>query len=259
MVDSFSTDRTLEIVQEYQNTIILQNKWINYATQFNWALTKAPINTEWVLRLDADEYLSEGLIEELKERLPLLEDKYTGIVVPLQRVFMGRNINHGIAKGIKMLRFFKNGKARSEVRMMDEHIELLEGESIDFINSFSDDNLNDISWWTQKHLGYAKREAVDLLDVEFDLTGSAEHTVCSKIDRQALNKRRKKQKYAKQPLFIRAFAYFVYRYIIKLGFLDGKEGFMWDFLQGWWYRTLVDAKIFEVKRACGDDKEAIER
>ena len=74
-----------------------------------------------------------------------------------------------------------------------------------------------------------------------------------------MKKRRKKQKYAKQPLFIRAFAYFVYRYIIKLGFLDGKEGFMWDFLQGWWYRTLVDAKIFEVKRACGDDKEAIKR
>ena len=150
VVDSFSTDRTLEIVKEYQNTIILQNKWINYATQFNWALSNAPINTEWVLRLDADEYLSEGLVEELKERLPALEDKYTGIVVPLQRVFMGRNINHGIAKGIKMLRLFKNGKAKSEVRMMDEHIELLEGDSIEFIHSFSDDNLNDISWWTQR-------------------------------------------------------------------------------------------------------------
>ena len=43
--------------------------------------------------------------------------------------------------------------------------------------------------------------------------------------------------------------------IIKLGFLDGKEGFLWDFLQGWWYRTLVDAKVYEIKKACGDDKE----
>ena len=135
--------------------------------------------------------------------------------------------------------------------------ELLEGESIDFINSFSGDNLNDISWWIQKHLGYAKRKAVDLLDVEFDLAGSAKNTVCSQIDCQALKKRRKKQKYAKQPLFFRAFAYFVYLYIIKLGFLDGKKGFMWDFLQGWWYRTLVDAKIFECKKACGNDREAI--
>lgn len=259
VVDSFSTDRTLEIVREYENTEIVQNKWVNYATQFNWALNNAPINTKWVLRLDADEYLSKELIDELKEKLPTLDEKYTGIVVPLQRVFMGRNINHGIAKGIKMLRFFKNGKARSEVRMMDEHIELLDGESIEFNNTFSDDNLNDISWWTQKHLGYAKREAVDLLDVEFNLTGSAEHTQCSKIDSQALAKRRKKQQYAKQPLFIRAFAYFVYRYIFKLGFLDGKEGFLWDFLQGWWYRTLVDAKIFEIKKACGDDREMMKR
>ena len=54
-----------------------------------------------------------------------------------------------------------------------------------------------------------------------------------------------------------AFGYFVYRYIIKLGFLDGKEGFLWDFLQGWWYRTLVDAKILEVKKACGNDKDAM--
>lgn len=257
VVDSFSTDRTLEIAREYDKIEILQHKWVNYASQFNWALNNATIHTEWVLRLDADEYLSQELIEELQERLPRLENKYTGIVVPLQRVFMGKNICHGIAKGIKMLRFFKYGMARSEVRMMDEHIELLEGESIEFNNSFSDDNLNDISWWTQKHLGYAKREAVDLLDLEYNLTGSAEHMDCLRIDRQALAKRQKKHKYAKQPLFLRAFGYFVYRYIFKLGFLDGKEGFLWDFLQGWWYRTLVDAKVFEAKKACGDDKEAL--
>ena len=67
--------------------------------------------------------------------------------------------------------------------------------------------------------------------------------------------RTQKARYARMPLFWRAFGYFVYRYIIKLGFLDGKEGFLWDFLQGWWYRTLVDAKVYEIKKACGDDKE----
>lgn len=257
IIDCFSKDKTLEIAREYPEVTILQNAWVNYATQFNWAIENAPIKTKWVLRLDADEYLSPELIKELQEKLPTLDEKYTGIVVPLQRVFMGKDINHGIAKGIKMLRFFQYGKAKSEVRQMDEHLELTEGESIEFNGSFSDDNLNDISWWAQKHIGYAKREAVDLLDIEFNLTGSASHTDALLIDEQALAKRRKKESYARKPLFLRSFAYFVYRYFFKLGFLDGKEGFLWDFMQGWWYRTLVDAKVFECKKACGNDKEKI--
>lgn len=248
IIDCFSSDKTLEIAREYPNVMILQNKWINYATQFNWALNNAPIRTKWVLRLDADEYLSDRLIAELNQKLDTLDEKYTGIVIPLQRVFFGKNINHGIAKGIKMLRIFQYGKAKSEIRMMDEHIELIEGESIEFGGSFSDDNLNDISWWTTKHIGYAVREAIDLLDIEYNLTGSASHTEQSKIDSQALAKRRKKQSYATKPLFLRSFLYFIYRYIVKGGFLDGKEGFLWDFLQGWWYRTLVDAKVLEARK-----------
>lgn len=259
VIDCGSTDKTIEICGKYDNVRILTNKWVNYATQFNWALDNAPIKTKWVLRLDADEYLSEELVAELREKLPSLDNCYTGIVVPLQRVFLGRDINHGIAKGIKMLRLFQYGKARIEKRQMDEHIELNEGESIEFENSFSDHNLNDISWWTQKHIGYAKREAVDLLDIEFNLTGSAAHTDVSNINEQALKKRKKKESYARKPLFLRSFLYFVYRYIAKGGFLDGKEGFLWDFLQGWWYRTLVDTNVYEVKKACGDDKDKMIR
>lgn len=259
VVDCYSTDDTVQIAQSYANVQVLQHEWPagKYAEQFNWALDNAPIKTKWVLRLDADEYLSSKLIAELEERLPTLDARYTGVVFPLQRYFLGRAINHGIAKGIKMLRLFVYGKARIEVRLMDEHIELQEGEMIEFVHSFADNNLNNLSWWTQKHIGYAIREAVDLLDVEFDLTGSAARTNSSQILSQALAKRRKKEKYARQPLFWRSFAYFVYRYFFRLGFLDGKEGFLWDFLQGWWYRTLVDAKVYEIKKACGDDKEKI--
>ena len=52
------------------------------------------------------------------------------------------------------------------------------------------------------------------------------------------------------PLFIRAFVYFNYRYFIKFGFLDGIEGLIFHFLQGFWFRFLVDAKIYEIKIAC---------
>ena len=257
IIDCYSQDRTVEIASEYPNVTILQNKWVNYATQFNWALENAPIKTKWVLRLDADEYLTDELKEELETKLPSLSDEYTGIVVPLRRVFLGRTIRRGGTGHIKMLRIFQYGKAKSEVRMMDEHIELLEGKAIEFEGEFADDNLNDISWWTQKHIGYAIREAVDLLDIEYGLTGSADADEHINISEEALAKRRRKHKYAKQPLFWRSFIYFCYRYFFKLGFLEGKEGFMWHFFQGWWYRTLVDAKVWEIKKACGSDVNKI--
>ncbi len=64
-------------------------------------------------------------------------------------------------------------------------------------------------------------------------------------------------KYVKAPLFVRPFANFFYRYIIRGGFLDGKEGFIWHILQGFWYRMLVDAKIFEIKKKFNSNPEAI--
>lgn len=257
IVDSFSTDKTLEIAREFPNVDILQNKWENnYAKQFNWGLEHAGIDTKWVLRLDADEYLTKELKEELEAKLPSLPENVTGIVFPLRRVFLGRIIRRGMPV-IKLLRMFQYGKASSEIRMMDEHIQLKEGVSVDFEHEFADDNLNNLSWWTQKHVGYAIREAVDLLDMEFDLTGSAKADSNRHISAQANAKRQKKHKYAKQPLFWRSFAYFCYRYFLRMGFLEGKEGFLWHFLQGWWYRTLVDAKVLEIKRKTGGDRERI--
>ena len=256
IIDSFSTDKTIEFAKEYKNVTVLQNKWTNYATQFNWALENTSIDTKWVLRLDADEYLTEELVEELKEKLPILEQDVTGVVFPLRRVFLGRTIRRGMNQ-VKLLRLFQNGKAKSEVRQMDEHIQVIEGRTIEFKNEFADDNLNNLSWWTQKHVGYAIREAADLLDIEFDLTNVSTFDESKQISEQAHQKRMLKHKYAMKPLFWRSFAYFIYRYFFKLGFLEGKEGFLWHFLQGWWYRTLVDAKVFEIKKACGNDKEKI--
>ena len=252
IVDSFSTDKTKEIVNEC-GVEFVQNSWINYAHQFNWALDNCDINTDWVLRIDADEYLSNELVNELHFKLNKLSKNISGITFPLRRVFLGKEIKRGTGS-IKLLRLFRNGKGRSENRWMDEHIEITSGETIDFSGSFSDDNLNDISFWTQKHIGYTIREAIDLLDIELGLFGKKS---VSGISNQASKKRGLKVKYASKPLFLRSFLYFMYRYIFKLGFTEGKEGFLWHFLQGWWYRTLVDVKIYEIKKACGNDIIAI--
>lgn len=259
IIDSFSTDRTLEIVKEYHNVHVLQNKWENnHAKQFNWGLEQAFITTEWVLRLDADEYLLPELVQELQDKLPSLSDDVTGLIFNRRHIFMDKWIKRGIYP-VKLLRMFRYGKGMCEQRLMDEHIQLTEGHAVEFEHDFCDHNLNNLSWFCHKHVDYAIREAADLLDIELNLNGEVETDSNKQIGLQALTKRMKKHKYAKLPLFWRSFAYFCYRYFLKGGYLDGKVGFIWTFMQGWWYRTLVDAKIYEIKQHCGNDKEKIIR
>ncbi len=252
LIDCFSTDRTVEIAGEFGNVSVLQHEWppTKYAGQFNWALENAPIKTEWVLRLDADEYLSPELVEEMKEKLPDINTSINGIVLKRRHIFMGKWMRRGIYP-VKLLRVFRNKKAICEQRLMDEHIQLLEGDCVEFDHDFCDENLNDISWFCHKHVNYATREAVDMLDIELNLTGAASSDEGRKISLQAEAKRMKKHLYAQKPLFWRSFAYFIYRYIVKGAWREGKEGFLFSFIQGWWYRTLVDAKVYEIKKACG--------
>lgn len=250
LVDSFSTDRTVEIAESL-GAKVYQNKWENnQAKQFNWGLQNLPIQTKWVMRLDADEYLTDELVEEVKEKLPKLENDVTGVILKREQYCFGKWFHL-----LKLLRIFEYGKGMCEQRWMDEHIQLSEGKIIEFEHKFLDHNLNTFGWWIQKHNGYSIREAIDLLDVELNLLDK--NTTEVNIGEEAIKKRNKKLKYAKSPLFWRSFFYFVYRYIFKLGFTKGRAGFIWHFFQGWWYRSLVDAKIYEIKQECGTDKEKI--
>lgn len=253
VVDSFSNDKTVNLAKELGATVY-QNTWVNYANQFNWALKNAKITTKWILRLDADEYLEPKLIDELFSKLPYISNDINGIIFNLKHVFYGRPMLHGVYP-IKLLRLFRTGTARCEERWMDEHIELISGETVEFQNDFVDHNLNSLGWWIQKHNGYSVREAIDLINLEIPIVSN--NNASGILSTQAQQKRQKKLKYARMPLFWRAFYYFVYRYFYKLGFLDGKPGFLWHFLQGWWYRTLVDAKIYEIKKHCGNDPQKI--
>lgn len=252
IVDSFSTDKTVEIAKQ-MGAKVYQHPWENYSKQFNWGLQNLPIQTEWVWRMDADEYLSEELINELHQKLPQLPQSITAFTAPCLRIFMGRYIKHGIIPLI-LLRLFKIKYATCENRYMDEHIAISEGTISSLTNPFYDDNLNDLTWWTNKHNGYASREAVDLLLTEYNLL--PQNTVVNSGE-NATNVRKKKLKYIKLPLFWRCFAFFFLRYFIRGGFLDGKEGFLWHFLQGFWYRALADAKVYEIKKKFNFNEEAI--
>ncbi|MBN2197980.1 glycosyltransferase family 2 protein [Candidatus Wolfebacteria bacterium] len=229
IVDSFSTDKTLEIAKNYGCQII-QHEFINQAQQFNWALENLDIKNDWILRLDADEYLTEELKKEISEKLENVPSDVFGFLMKRRVYFMGKWIKHGGYYPTWILRLFKKGKAKSEDRTMDEHIILLEGKVEKFKNDFIDDNKKNLTYWVEKHNNYALREVKDILQND-------------------IGQGKKRKIYYKLPVFFRVFLYFVYRYFIRFGFLDGKEGLIFHFLQGFWYRFLVDAKICEIKKS----------
>ena len=210
------------------------------------------------MRLDADEYLTEELKSEInkaleenfsisetlteaqpvnlppkaavgRERIEKREKFFSininGYFIKRRVYFMGRWIKHGDYYPFWFLRLFRKGKARSEQREMDEHIVLLEGKSGKLKNDFIDDNKKGLADWVSKHNNYSTREAAAVLAGDFGIS--------------------KKNFYYRLPLFFRACAYFCYRYFLRFGFLDGKEGLIFHFLHAFWYRFLVDAKIYE--------------
>ena len=211
------------------------NKWPGlYAKQLNWAIDNLPIETTWILRLDADEYLYSETCEEVKQLVTDggLPPDVTSLSLSLSRVFCGRKIRFGGTAHIPMVRFFKYGIGRCEDRAMDEHIITSEGRDYRLKGEFADHNLNSMDWWREKHRGYAKREAADALA----------------FARGEIHFKPAKEAYYRMPRYIRALIYFSIRYFLKGGFLDGYGGWMWNFWQGLWYRWIVDREIGRMKR-----------
>jgi glycosyltransferase involved in cell wall biosynthesis len=248
VVDSFSTDGTVSIAKQLGATVV-QNKFINYSKQFQWALDHAP-DAEWIMRLDADEVLEPALVREIEERLPALPPDVVGVNLNRRHVFMGRWIRHGGRFPLTLLRIFRRGKGRIEDRWMDEHLIVWDGGTVTFHYDFSDINLNDLSFFTDKHNKYATREAIDVLNKKYGLIASQDQLSIEGTSLQASLKRWLKERfYNRLPFWVGPFGYFIYRYFFQLGFLDGREGLIYHFLQGFWYRFLVEAKVEEFDRS----------
>lgn len=234
VIDSLSTDRTVEIAQRFGARVFV-HPFVNQADQFNWALAHVETNADWILRMDADERLSQELRLELAERLPALEPRVAGLLLPLRINFLGRTMRHGDSYPVWLLRVWRRGLGKYQDAWMDERILLAPGEVLKLHGDLIHEIPTSLSEWTQKHDAYAARECKDLI--------SAGAGPPPQLSRK-LNKRL----YLRLPPFYRAFVYWLYRYFLRLGFLDGKEGMIYHFLQGFWYRFLVDAKLFEFQK-----------
>lgn len=259
IIDSQSTDSTVEIAQQH-GAVVLQNKFINQAKQFQWALDNAPITTDWVMRLDADELIEADLVAEIQAKLPLLSADVAGVNLKRKHIFMDRWVRHGGRYPLVMLRIWRRGQGRVEDRWMDEHMVVQGGRTVTFEGGFADHNLNDLTFFTDKHNKYATREAIEVLNQRLFLFPRDEALTSESASSQAAIKRWVKERvYNRLPFTVSATLYFLWRYIFQLGFLDGRSGLVYHFLQGYWYRFLVGAKLMELERAIAhlSDKDAI--
>lgn len=257
IIDSYSTDNTKEIANNINKELSLigsrldfyQHPFVDHASQINWGLENTNISTEWTMRIDADEELTIELVDEIKNKLSSSSEcDFTGIILKRRVYFMGRWMKHGGRYPEFLLRIFKTGHAKCEQRKMDEHIILLDGYAVKFNNDFIDNNPKQLDWWVNKHNWYSNKEVLDYFEMS---RGSNQLTDINNyvVSKQAKMKRNiKNKKYYKLPKFFRAHIYYIYRYYFRFGFLDGTEGKIFNFLQAYWYRFLVDAKIFECEK-----------
>jgi glycosyltransferase involved in cell wall biosynthesis len=247
VVDSFSTDRTVEIARGLGAEVV-QRAFINQAEQFQWAQANCAISTDWVLRLDADEYLESGLIEAIRRQLGSLPEDVTGVNLRRKVIFRNRWIRHGGYYTTVLTRLWRIDAGYHEQRWMDERVVLTRGRSIRLTGGdLVDHNLKDIGWWTEKHNRYATRQMVDFINREYHL-----FPIDDSIEREGHAQGRWKRflrnrLFAGAPLYLRSALYFFYRYFFRFGFLDGREGFVFHALHGFWYFLLIDAKIDEAR------------
>ena len=248
VVDSGSTDRTVEIAERLGVEIVRHEPFVDYGRQFNWAIDNLRIKTTWVFRLDADEVITPELRKELEKELEHhATDDVSGFMMRYKVEFMGRYLMHGGFYPFQKITIFKYGKGRFEERAMGEHIVLSEGRCVYLRNDAIHHTLKTLDLYINKHNWYATREVQDY----FDVRSGRENALLDGQPERA--KKLRDGLYYRLPMFLRAKLFFWYRYYLRLGFLDGTPGYIFAFLQAYWYRTLVDAKIYE-RNLNKDDK-----
>lgn len=238
VVDSGSTDRTVEIAKSY-GVVVAIHPWLGYAKQIDWGIDNFPFNTDWIMRVDADEYVSDALAEELKSVLPRAEQNITAYYVNRRFYFLNRWIRHGGYYPSWILRVFRRDMAHSDGAEMNERMVISCGDTAFLSCDLIHNDLKGLSEWTLKHEKYAELE-IRLREAE--KSGEQKR---SQNNAKASSDWLRQNVYLRTPLFVRPFLYFIYRYFIRLGFLDGRAGFIYHFLHTLWYQFYIDSKIWE--------------
>lgn len=241
VLDSISTDATVKVAETFECEVV-QHPFQNYALQRNYALG-LQIDTEWVLFLDADEWMPQGVKEEISSIIQSEPDA-NGFYLKRRMIWLGRWIRRGYYP-TWILRLFRLGKARCEERVVNEHM-IIEGPVGFLQNDFIHHDRKSLSSWVRKHNHYATLEAYELIK---RARGERQEEIDARLTGTQSERKRwvRHRIWERMPIIIRPFFYFIYRYFFLGGFLDGREAFIYHFLQALWFPLLIDAKYLELK------------
>jgi glycosyltransferase involved in cell wall biosynthesis len=241
VVDSGSTDGTLAILAEHGAQVV-HHPFESYGAQRNWAIDNLPLRHPWELHLDADERLSDALAEAIAA---LTRDGFrgpeVGYFIPRLVHFLGRPIRHGGMYPIWHMRLFRHGSGRCEARRYDQH-SFVDGPTARLAHPMIDDMRMPLGEWVARHNRWAEAEADEL-------QAASVGAIAPRLGGNPVERKRAlRGTYNRLPRFLRALLLFLYRYVVRLGFLDGRAGLIFFVLQTFWFRFLVDAKLFERER-----------
>lgn len=241
VVDSGSSDRTLDIARTWTDKIV-SHPFETYSEQRNWAQQTLPLCHEWVLHLDADERVTPELAASIHSFLASPDDA-AGARFARRTIFLGRWIRHGGHYPTYHNRLFRRSQGACEERLYDQHF-LVRGRVITISGDLIDVLTTDLDSWTVRHVRWAALEAAEAVNA------SGKGTVPGRLRGGPIERRRwlRERIFGHSPLFLRALLYFLYRYIVRLGFLDGVEGLIFHVLHGFWFRFYTDARIWENTR-----------
>ena len=249
VVDSGSTDRTLEIAAQF-GARILRHPFTTHTQQWAWALKNVPLESEWVIALDADQVITSELAGEIRTQLGA--SKFDGLYVKRRQVFRGRWIKHGGYYPKYLLKLFRRDKVYLHDGDSVDHHFYVRGSCGKLQHDLIEANHKEdsISFWIEKHNRYAMLMAAQEQrerggGYEFPIVPSLFETPDQRVIWF-------KRLWSRLPLFVRPTLYFIYRYFLRVGFLDGKEGFIFHFMQAYWYRLLVDINVDEIRNLSGD-------
>jgi glycosyltransferase involved in cell wall biosynthesis len=240
VVDSFSTDDTVALSEQHGAQVV-QHAFENYGAQRNWAIDSLVLRYPWQLHLDADERLTPELIASLRS-LPE-NPTHSGFLIARLVQFLGRQLRHGGMSPTWHMRLFRNGAGRCEERKYDQHFYLSQGSAGRLQGYMVDEIRMSLSEWTARHNRWSDSEVNEITNALPSVR------IQPRFWGNPLERKRfLRGIYNGAPLFVRPYALFFYRYLLRLGFLDGKEGFIFWTLQTFWFRFLIDAKLFEYRK-----------
>ncbi|MDS3859235.1 glycosyltransferase family 2 protein [Thermosynechococcaceae cyanobacterium BACA0444] len=247
VVDSFSTDKTVDIARSY-NCEVVQHEFENYSRQRNWAQNYASLDdSQWVLHLDSDEILSDQLAISIQKEFHSKLQNVDGYLFRRLPHFLGQPIKYGHLHPNWHLRLFRSGKGKCEDRLYDQHF-IVNGSTKQLSGWLLDLQITSIDRWTATHNRWSSLEAQEIFNrtkrQPKDSTLQAKLWGDSRMQKRWL----KNNVWYRLPLLLRPFIFFVYSYFIKLGFLDGRIGLIHSVLQAFWFRFLVDVKILELNK-----------